>query len=305
MGKCFYVGIGFIAVLSGLWVAGCPSPVQRGASTGTAKSLTSTEASSAPASPQPPAAVSSDETKQPDLHLFVPCGMIIPFNAVKKVFQEENGVRVKITYDNAVVLVRKIRKGQRPDILITPGITEMNLMKQEGYIDGQDVTTFGSFELVVVVPKANPAGITSIQDLAEDRVKSIAMADPKENSVGYYGQKALQKLGLWEKVKPKLKMHWHALTTVEYVCGGKVDVGLYYRACPFDTAPEKIEQQTWKFAGEVPPDSYPQIQVQAGILKEASHRELAQKFVQFLLTDATQKLLVEKGIPNYKRGEIR
>lgn len=285
-----------MVVLSGLGGAGCNPPAQpsspgTGATSVQPQASTPTGESRAAGQPSKPS---------PDLHLFVPCGMIIPFNALKKMFQEEKGVQVKITYDNGVVLVRKIRKGQRPDILITPGITEMELMKKEGYIDGRDVTTFGSFELVVVVPKANPAGITSIQDLAEDRVKSISMADPQENSVGYYGQEALKNLGLWEKVKPKLKVHWHALTTVEYVCSGKVDVGLYYRACPFDTAPEKVEQQTWKIVGEVPPDSYPRIQVQAGILKEARHRELAQEFIQFLLTEPVQKLLAEKGIPNYR-----
>jgi molybdate transport system substrate-binding protein len=126
------------------------------------------------------------------------------------------------------------------------------------------------------------------------------MADPAENSVGYYAKEALVNLGLWEKVKPKLKLHWHAKTAVEYVCSARVDAGVYYRACPFDTAPEKVENQTWKFAGDIPQEMYPKVRIQAGTLKEASHRELARQFVEYLLTDAAQKLLDEKGIPNYK-----
>ena len=300
MGKTIWAGL-LVAALGGSWViTGCNPPEQEAATT-PKPSPTATTKSTEDVSASPEEASASDEPQEIGLHLFVPCGMIIPFNALRKVFEKEHGIEVEITYDNGVVLVRKIRKGQRPDILITPGVTEMEITVQEDFIAPNEVTTFGTFELVVVVPKANKAGITSVQDLAEDRVRSIAMADPEENSVGYYAEQALKNLGMWEAVEPKLKKHWHALTAVNYVCQAKVDAGIYYRACPFDTAPEKLEEQfSWKFAGDVPPEAYPQIEVQAGILKEASHRDMAEKFIAFLQTEETQALLAEKGLPNFE-----
>ena len=75
---------------------------------------------------------------QGELHLFVPCGMIVPFNRLKAEFERQTGIKVRITYDNGVMLVRRIReKGERPDILVAPGELEIRQMVQEGFVDSK------------------------------------------------------------------------------------------------------------------------------------------------------------------------
>lgn len=249
----------------------------------------------------------AEKGSKESIEVFVPCGMSIPFYAVKAEFEKRNGCSVKLVFDNAVVLLRRIRRGERPDVLITPGELEMNQMVKEGYVDGRSVRTFGTFKLVLVAPRGNRANVKRLEDLAKRQVKAIGIADWELNSVGYYAKCALERAGLWEKVKGKLVKHWHALKAAEFVCKGRVDVGIYYATCPFESGPEKleevgvqVEQRPYQIIGQIPTHLHPPVKVQAGMLKEAANKKMAMRFISFLLEPHSQKLLSMKGIPNYK-----
>lgn len=244
-----------------------------------------------------------------DLYLFVPCGMIEPFFVLKRQFTKRTGKRINIHFNNAVVLLRKIRRGERPDILVTPGELEMRMMIDEGYIDPKSVRTFGTFHMVLVVPKENRARVRTLADLAKPSIKHVAIAEPSLNSAGFYAKKILENAGLWDKVERKLVTHWHALEAAAFVCKGRVDVGIYYATCPFKSGPQKLkevgvrEQQPYRIVYTIPQKLYPPVKVQAGILKEAGHKQLAKQFIEFMLEPETQKLLAEKGIPNFNSSE--
>ncbi|MCS7223269.1 MAG: molybdate ABC transporter substrate-binding protein [Armatimonadetes bacterium] len=240
--------------------------------------------------------------KKQSLHLFVPCGMIVPFTRIKSDYEQRTGVKLDITFDNGVMLVRRIRdKGERPDILVAPGELEIQEMIRSGFIDPKSVVTFGTFRLILVVPGRNRARIQSLDDLTNPRVRSIVIADPKLNSVGYYAREALKGLGLWEKIKDRVVTHWHAQEAVNYICMGRVDAGIYYASCPFDSAPEKVMSPTYRILETLPLSSHPPVRVQAGILKSSRKKDLAKRFLDYLLEPRTQATLAKLGIPNYRQ----
>lgn len=304
---------GWMLILLGgiaMGLMGCPHPAA------TVSSSLAVEASHIPGGepvPEPPAvkepAMASSpspllevEKSPADLHLFVPCSMILPFNALKKVFEKERGLKLQITYGNSVAMLHQIRRGQHPDLLITPGIAEMKLMEQEGFIDPKDVTTFGTFKLVLVVHKDSQALVRSVKDLARNQIQAVALANPAENSMGYYAKVALENLKLWPAVQNKLKQHWNNKAVADFVCSGRANAGIFFLGCPFDPAAAKAKQGTWRLVGEIPPTVYPKVRVQAGIFRDSPHRPLARRFSQFLVAPQTQQLLAEKGIPNFREG---
>ncbi len=244
--------------------------------------------------------------RQREVRVFVPCGMIVPFQKVKAAFEKQTGIRLRITYDNGVALVRRIRdKGERPDVFVSPGELEMRILVQGGFIDPKSVITFGTFDLILVVPARSRVQVQSLEDLTKPTVRRIILADPKQNSVGYYAQQALMRLGLWEKVKGKVVTHWHAQETVNYVCMGRVDAGLFYATCPFDSAPEKVFSPNYRIVAKIPSHAHDPVKVQAGMLKEAKNKTDAQRFLRFLLEPQTQKMLAQLGIPNFPNASVK
>jgi len=233
--------------------------------------------------------------------LFVPCGMLDPMMKIRRKFEAlPDKPVVKIENDNAVVLMRKIRRGDYADILVTPGETEMNLMVKEGYIDPGSIRTFGTFRMILVVPAANKAEVKTMADLRSPKVKNVAIAEPTENSVGFYAVEALKSLGLWEAVQPKLVSHWHALEAVTYVCKERVDAGIYFNSCPFETTPSELEgyHTSYKILETIPETAHPLVKVQAATLTKSSNVALAHRFLDYLVQPETQELLQASGIPN-------
>lgn len=239
-------------------------------------------------------------TDTKELTAFVPCGMVIPFTEARKAFEAQNpGVQVNTEFDNAHILVKRIAdKGEHPDIVVSPGAVEMDALVKAGLVDRKDVTHFGRYELMLFAPRENPGEVEDFQDLLKPEVKVIAVADPAHNSVGRYTKQALEKLGLWEKLQPKIELTDHPITAYKWVAQVKAQASFAYRSCPLESAPEKLSYSKVRILKSVPRDLYDPAYATMAILKDSRRRALAGRFVAFLDSEEGRKLLVEYGVPN-------
>ena len=230
------------------------------------------------------------------LTVYVPCGMELPFVAAQEAFQRLHPeVKVNVVLDNGNVLVRRILdKGERPDLVVSPGTLEMEKLEKGGVIRAGAMRPFGRFDLVLFTPRANTAGVTSMADLTKPEVVTIAIADPEENSVGRYTRQALEKAKLWEVLKPKMMFTDHLITAYKHVTREKAQASFAYRSCPLKTAPEKLEYSKVRIVESVPLDSYEPAFACIGPLNDSA-RTL--EFIEYLLSAEGQKLLEEHDIP--------
>lgn len=230
------------------------------------------------------------------LTVYVPCGMERPFMAAQEAFQARHpGLTVNVVLDNANVLVQRLlAKGEKADLLASPGTVEMEVMEKAGAVKPGSTRPFGRFDLVLFAPRGNPAGIATMADLRKPEVKTIAIADPESNSVGRYTRQALQKAGLWDELLPKMLYTDHPITAYKHVAREKAEASFAYRSCPLKTAPEKLEYSKVRILESVPLDSYdPAFACIAPLNASARTAE----FVDFLLSADGQKLMGEHDIP--------
>jgi molybdate transport system substrate-binding protein len=242
-----------------------------------------------------PAAVSA-AAKGEVLTVYVPCGMERPFMAAQTEFQRLHPeVTVNVVLDNANVLVRRILdKGERPELVVSPGTIEMEALEKAGAVKASAVRPFGRFDLVLFTPRANAAGVAAMTDLTKPEVTTIAIADPEDNSVGRYTRQALQKAKLWEVLQPKLMLTDHPITAYKHVAREKAQASFAYRSCPLKTAPNKLEYSKVRIVESVPLDSYDPAFACIAPLTDSAR---AQEFIAYLLSADGQKLLGEYDIP--------
>ncbi|MFB3881964.1 MAG: molybdate ABC transporter substrate-binding protein [Armatimonadota bacterium] len=228
--------------------------------------------------------------------VFAPCGMTGPINVVAALFRATHPeIRLEIVFDNANILVKRVRKGERPDVFISPGEVEMKQLTDEGFIDAATIADFGSLDVVVFAP-TKTKGLNQLSDIAGPQVKYISMGDPKHNSIGYYGEKALRSLKLWDRVRPKLLLPEMPLEAVKAVSEGQVDAGITYLTCPLETAPEKASKSDLRVVAKFPRDSYPPVRLQVAMLKTTTQRALSQKLISFVASEQAQKALAGTGV---------
>lgn len=238
------------------------------------------------------------------LVVYAPCGLQGPVQTAVGAFRQQHPDRpLEVVYDNANVLVRRILKqGERPDVLISPGELEMSQIAKAELMDTDSIKDFGTLDMVLIAPASNTT-LKQLEDLADAKIKAVALGDPQYNSVGYYGAKAMRARGVWEQVEPKLILREFPLEAFNLVAQNQVQAGLAYLTCPLDTAPEKADKQSVRIVEKLAREDYGPIRLQVGLLKTTKQRAAAQEFIDFLLSPEAQQVMASNGVQPLEAGK--
>lgn len=262
----------------------------------------------APASDAPaPAPAPSTPAVEGEIEIYIPCGVLLPFKEIIPEFRKANpDIEVKDHYDNAITLVREIiNRGRRPDILVTPGAIEMNMVREKALIDEADIRPFSELSMVLVVPVKNRAGVMTVADLAKDTVKNVAIADPRFNAVGFHAKQAMEHFGVYEKIRDKLISTDDPIMAVNYVGKDKADAVIHYKTCPFQTTVTKLPDPREKYwlVQDIPVEATGTIHFYVANLNTSTKIDAARKFIDFLLSEKTTDRLEALGLPRIRKTD--
>jgi len=235
-----------------------------------------------------------------EVTIYVPCGLTIPARESIAAFEAANpGITVEGTYDNAITNALNIKeKDERPDLFVSPGKREVEILEEAGIVDPADKWKIGYFELAVVAPKDNPRDIHSIEDLTKADV--LSMPDPDRNSIGDYGRQALEGAGLWDELMPegdeRIILTEFPISAYEMVVSGKSEGALMFENCPLQTEPDKLEEGSVEVVQMVDKDLYERPFCFVALLKDAPNPVAARKFADFLVSADGQAVLAENHL---------
>jgi molybdate transport system substrate-binding protein len=126
--------------------------------------------------------------------------------------------------------------------------------------------------------------------LKTDRVKKIAIANPKIAPYGKAAEETLNQKGIFNDVKPKI-VYGESISQVNtYITTGAVEVGFTTRALVKDA--EGKTKIYWKL---IDPAIYAPIEQGMVILKKAAGNADAEKFYQYILSPAAKAIFEEYG----------
>ena len=233
------------------------------------------------------------------LRIFIPCGLARPFNELRDVWERKYPqIPLHYVYDSAVALVRKAERGEKGDVFISPGEVEIGKLEKDGITDPKARIVFGYVPLVLAVPKDNPARINSLKDLATPKLRTFGLPNPELNSLGYHAREALRRLGLWEKVKPKVVETEFNIRTYMFLAAKKVDAAVLFTACPLRANPEKLAPEKVKLIAKLPYKPLPFIAAPF----TRGNRELAEKYISLLVGEEGRRIFKRYGIILPKRA---
>lgn len=171
--------------------------------------------------------VSSAARAQNELSLLAPGPIRKPLDKLIANFESKSGSKVKVTYAGGVPSRNQVAsgKGLDVDLLFAPF---PEVLKTGNIVPGS-ATVVARVRLALAVKKGAPKPNISTPAAAKKTLldaKSIASVDPAQGSVGGIAQAALDKLGIADQVKPKLK--WVATGGVvqDMVAKGEIEIAL-------------------------------------------------------------------------------
>jgi molybdate transport system substrate-binding protein len=232
---------------------------------------------------------------QSTLTVYAAASLTEAFGDLGRAFEKSHpGVRVRLNFAGSQVLATQIEQGARADLFASADQRWMKYAEEKALIEGAPVV-FARNQLVVVIPKSNPGQVGRLQDLARPGVKLVLAG--RQVPAGAYAREALNRL----KAAPGFAKNYAQNVLANLVSeeenvravAAKVqlreaDAGIVYQT---DVTPNLRSQVTLLAIPDPfnPTAEYPVAAVKGG------NRELAQAFIDLLLSEAGQRILKAKG----------
>lgn len=197
-------------------------------------------------------------------------------------FEAANNVKLVFNFGAAGVLQKQIEGGAPVDVFASASPKQVDELVKAGLASAEETVAFAQNQLVVVVPKGNPAGIAGPADLA--KAARIVTGDPVTTPHGAQAEMWLKQAGLLGAVQPKLVY----ADTLDHVAQGEVDAGIAFVSGAKSNP--KLEIAYTVPPGEMKPATYV-----ATTILASEQVDLGKRFIEFLLSTEGQAALTSNG----------
>lgn len=224
------------------------------------------------------------------LFAYVGDGMKNPMDRIGIVFEEKYGIEVKCNYAGSPVLLKQIEQRRDGDCYMPGSIAYINEAKKKGFVDYEKPVAYHTPAIAVF--KENPAKIGVLKDLTKPGLK-IALGDPKICAIGRVTNIILEKNEIhdevWKNVVSTAKSPSDLAT---YLYMRLADVTITWKSSLFGTA-DKVD------IIEIPEEQNCIKVIPIGRLTFSKNKEMAKKFVDFVVSDEGKKIFKECGFVTY------
>jgi len=198
----------------------------------------------------------------------------------------------KYSFGGSNTLAAQIQQGAPADVFASANTTLPQQLYTKGLCSKPVVFTRNT--LVVVVPKSNPADITSVYALTRRGLKVVVAAPGVP--VGSYTLQVLKNMNLTAAVQRNVvSQETDVREVLSKVALGEADAGFVY-STDAKTVPGQVK------VVKVPAWAQPKVQYGICVVTASVHKSDAQAFVKRVLATAAQKKLIAAGfLPRVKK----
>ncbi len=220
-----------------------------------------------------------------------PANLRPPLQALAPQIQEAMGAPVIFNYGASGKLAHQVEQGAPADVFISANARYVDDLMSQGMLVSDSRAVIARGRLVLWSPHSGLA-LSGIEDLKRPEIRRIAIANPDHAPYGMAAREALQAAGLWDAVSPKLIYGEDVTQSFEYASAGNVDVVII----PLSML-EKDAPGHWI---GLPQCLHHPLDQTAAVVMESKLPDAAQRFIQLLLSPASQKVLAQYGytLPN-------
>lgn len=227
---------------------------------------------------------------QEKVTVFAAASLKNALDAVNAAWQAETGASAAISYAASSALARQIEAGAPADVFVSADLDWMNYLAERNLInEGSSVRLLGN-RIVLVAPAdaAVETQITAGFDLLKllDGGK-LAMGNVDAVPAGKYGKAALETLGVWTSVAPKVAQAENVRAALALVSTGEAPLGIVYQT-------DAVAEPKVKVVGVFPENTHPPIIYPAALTADAK-TDGATAFLDYMQSPKAKTLFQAQG----------
>src|SRR5215469_7466874 len=175
-----------------------------------------------------PIEATNAHTKDNTITVFAAASLTSALDDVDSAFTKQSGIKVVVSYGASSALARRIDQGAPMDVFASANLQWMD------YCARKKATRVNLLGNKLVLIAANDARIDHVTiepgfDLAKLAGDGrVATGDVREVPVGLYAKAALERLGAWAAVEPKMVMAEDVRAALRLVARGQAPLGIVY-----------------------------------------------------------------------------
>lgn len=205
-------------------------------------------------------------------------------------YQKESGQRVQLTMGSSGNFTQQIRQGLPVDLFLSADEEFVFQLADAGLtLDRGAIYALG--RIALLVPAGSPIALDpGLRGLGEalPAVRHFAIANPEHAPYGRAARQALERLGLWQRVQPKLVIGENIAQATQFVTSGAAQAGI--TAASLAVAPQ-VARLTRSLT--LPADLHAPLRQRMVLLRSAGPP--AADFYRFLQTPAARTVLQRYG----------
>jgi molybdate transport system substrate-binding protein len=195
------------------------------------------------------------------------------FREIKPHFENATGARVTLVMGSTGNLAKQIGHGAPADVFFAADESFVDDLRAAGAVISQTRTLYAQGRVVLAVPKKSAIVVREPGDLLKPEVRRVAIANPAHAPYGRAAQEALERAGVWDKVKPKLVYGENIRHALQFVETGAVEAGIV--ALSIADAPGIAY-------APIDPALHAPLNQVAAVVKRSPHPDLGAAFIQFV-----------------------
>jgi molybdate transport system substrate-binding protein len=205
----------------------------------------------------------------------VAANFVPPFNDIAAEFQKVTGHVVQSSSGSSGNFYAQIKNGAPFDVFFSADNERPKLLEDEGLGVKGSRFTYAIGCLVLWSP--DPDLVKGEDTLRSERFKHLAIANPKTAPYGVAAKQAMQKLGVWESLQPRLVLGENLGQTIGFIESGNAELGFLALSQVMDP---KIKGKGGRW--DVPSNLHEPIKQDVVLLSKGKENQAAKALMEFM-----------------------
>ena len=225
-----------------------------------------------------------------ELHVAAAADLQPVMPVLAETYQAKTGIHLIVSYGSSGSLVTQIENGAPFDLFFGADFVYPERIVAGGLTDSAAPVPYAQGTLVLWARKDSPLQPLSIDKLEAPALKSLAIADETHAPYGRAAVSALQKLRLYDALKPRLSIAENVAQAGQYAVTGNSQAALISLTLASSDQYRNVGSYV------LVPKVYPEIRQCAVVLKRSKDLPEAHRFLDWVLSAEVQGGLARLGL---------
>lgn len=201
-------------------------------------------------------------------------------------FEKETGAKVDFMPGSSGKLATQIKEGNPVDVFFSANEKFIDDVVASGACLKESKRMYARGRIVMWSREGGVAPPATLDGLSDPKYARIALAQPEHAPYGRAAKEALEKVGAWSAVEPRIVYGSNIKETMQMAETGNADIAIIALSLAIKSKGPHVE---------IPADLYAPIDQALAVCTNGKQKELGQKFADFVAKPESVELMKQYG----------